>query len=301
MITKTINKKIRITRQLLFSKFFLKRELTKNFNKYNSSHQYGLNSAERMQRIIVSLTTIPERLCYVKYVLDSMLRQSIKPDKLILFLNDKNEESALPEEFKNFFERGLEIRYVRDIGPHTKYFYAFKEFPESIIITVDDDIWYPENLVEKLLENYQLFPNAISANRIHKIVYNEKKIPLSYNQWDFDSSGRRSRVSFDNFATGVGGVLYPPKLLKDCFFDIDKIEMLSLKNDDIWLKVVENFSKVPVAKAYNKDNLILNIDGTQEISLNSFNVHEHRNDQIINDILKKYGVESFFVDRKKDD
>ena len=49
-----------------------------------------------------------------------------------------------------FIKNGLEIRFVKDIGSYTKAIYAFKEFSESIIVTADDDIFYPKDWLKKL-------------------------------------------------------------------------------------------------------------------------------------------------------
>ena len=47
--------------------------------------------------------------------------------------------------------RGLDIRFVDgDLRSHKKYFYAFQEFTEKVIVTVVDDALYPEELTKAL-------------------------------------------------------------------------------------------------------------------------------------------------------
>ena len=41
-------------------------------------------------------------------------------------------------------KRGLTIRFCEDLKAHKKYYYAFKEYPDDIVITVDDDVIYPQ-------------------------------------------------------------------------------------------------------------------------------------------------------------
>lgn len=58
-----------------------------------------------------------------------------------------------------------------------------KMYPESIIITVDDDIYYPDNLLEKLVESYKKFPHAVSCLRGHTIKIEKDGKFASYAEW----------------------------------------------------------------------------------------------------------------------
>ncbi|MFW5804639.1 MAG: hypothetical protein ACOCWG_05360, partial [bacterium] len=110
-----------------------------------------LNSEKREDEIIVSLTTFGKRINWVFLAIESIAQQTLKPDKVILWLsedyfNDKN----LPITIERLIKRGLTVFYRKDIGPHTKGLYAFQEYSKNIIITVDDDIIYPIDLIENL-------------------------------------------------------------------------------------------------------------------------------------------------------
>jgi hypothetical protein len=65
----------------------------------------GLNQIERKPKIIVSLTTFPERITIVQETIKSLLTQTVKPDAIVLWLAESqfpNKENELPEELKKY-------------------------------------------------------------------------------------------------------------------------------------------------------------------------------------------------------
>ena len=91
-----------------------------------------------------------------------------------------------------------------------------------------------------------------------------------------------------SIAYGVGGVLYPPKLLPKETFDEYKIRKLCLFADDLWLKAIENKHKIKVVKTWNGDKLFkyfITVDGSQEVGLRKINDFEDRNIAYLNKLL----------------
>lgn len=237
--------------------------------------------SEDRKKVIVSLTTIPSRITSSLFVVRLMMNQTVRPNEIHLYLGkDKFQKENLPDEIKNQTKIGLKIKFVEDIGPHTKYFYAIHENPEAIVITVDDDILYPLNLIETLLECYYKYPRAVSCIRAHEIKFDCNYELLPYNSWVNKVSGRTA-PSHKLLATGVGGVLYPANILPEETFDIDAINRDCLKADDIWLKFMEWRKRVPVVKAQKKRGKLLIINNTQEITLLRDNVSNNRNDAYV--------------------
>ena len=254
--------------------------------------EYGLNTDERDYSITISFTTFPARIKSAIYVADTMLRQTIKPDRVIMVLASDELESKdeLPKDFIQLEKRGLSIVFAENLKPHNKYQYAMRNYSESIIITVDDDILYPDDLVETLYNSYKKHPNAVSAMRAHRLTFKDKKL-LSYNDWEFESIYTDIPV-FDLLATGVGGVLYPPMCLiakKDILFDTSTIKKTCLFVDDIWLKTIELLCDIPVILASQKPPNLLLVPSSQKISLQKKNVDENNNDKAIRDIMQHFG------------
>ena len=57
----------------------------------------GVEEPSRQQKIIVSLTSYPKRFRYLHLTVKSLLLQTVKPDKIILYLGDDARDVPLPE------------------------------------------------------------------------------------------------------------------------------------------------------------------------------------------------------------
>lgn len=240
--------------------------------------------------VVISLTSYPKRINSVAKVISSLLNQTVKVNKIVLWLGkDKflDGENSLPKELIELKNKGLEISWNEDLGPHTKYIYAVKAYNDSILITVDDDINYPNNIVEDLLVSYSKYPYAISARRVHLINCNDTEI-LSYNTWKLNYQ----KVLFPShalIATGVGGVLYPPHIFNfnKEIFNKENILKLAPMADDLWLKIMELISNVPVVLA-TKNCKLEYIENTQDDGLWHTNVDCLQNDKQLKSLLITY-------------
>lgn len=238
--------------------------------------------------IIISLTSYPARISYVASVIESIKCQTVKPDKILLWLAESqfvNKEKDLPAELLAQIDEVAELRWCEDIRPHKKYYYAMQEYPDSILITIDDDIYYDSKLIESLLASYLKYPYAVSAMRAHLITFEDGEI-APYKNWkrEIDTVGV---PSYALCATGVGGVLYPPHSLSKETFNLEAIKQTCLNADDLWLKVMEIISGVPVVVA-RKPCKLTYIDGSQETALWKQNDSLGANDPQFAAILDRY-------------
>lgn len=258
---------------------------------YKKNNHCGINKcSNREEKIIVSLTTFPERISEINCVLQSLLNQTFKPDTIILWLADSQfpDKNAIRERFKSFIMRGMEIRYCEDLRAHKKYYYTMKEYPDATIITVDDDLFYPEDLVEKLYKKHKEYPNAVVAMRAHKMQFKNGKL-LPYNQW---STGAKGTVGPDKylFSTGAGGVLFPPYCFKEECFDIKTIKEICLLADDVWLncmRIRNNRELVKVEEYYPE---YCSLKCSQATGLAKDNVVNNMNDIQLKKVIKKFNI-----------
>jgi len=235
--------------------------------------------------LIVSLTSYGERFNDLVISLYSLLNQSLKPDRIILWLSDEYNLNALPYEITAFIKNGLEIRFVKDIRSYTKIIYALKEFPNAIIVTADDDIYYPKNWLKKLYYSYISNPEDIHVHRAHRF---EKGKP--YEDWEKHVNEEGAR--YDNFLTGVGGVLYPPQCFTSEVLRDDIFLKYAPYADDIWLWVMAllNNRKIRVVKNHIKTLTCVNI--FRQIFKNSKTLYAHNsaggNDEQLDNLMKFY-------------
>ncbi len=134
------------------------------------------------RQVIVSMTSFPEAIQYAVKAIHSILKGSVLPDKLILYLTfSQFPENKIPKKLKLLSENNpiFEIRnYDRDIRSYRKLIPALIDFPEAIIITVDDDVKYHKHMLRDLLNFHSVMPNAVVAHRVKRI-----KLGKPYRCW----------------------------------------------------------------------------------------------------------------------
>lgn len=203
------------------------------------------------------------------------------PDEIVLWLGKDrfpNQLADLPEDLKDLAKNGkVIIRWVQDLGPHTKYFYAFKEYPDALLFTIDDDVYYPQDMIENLYRSYLLFPRAVSALRARLIYLSDGGEFSPFNDW-FIVDGTDTGCPLESMqflAEGVGGCLYPTGLFSNvnAFLDAGAIKRVCPNNDDLWLKAMALIAGVPVAVAGRTEE-INNVPDTQKAGLWHYNLKE---------------------------
>ena len=281
---------------------------SRNVFNYNLSHKKGCyRGEERKTKIVVSLTSFPARIKSVDKVIYTLLNQSMKPDHVILWLAEDEfpgKESDLPRSLLALRKHGLEICWCENLAPHKKYYYSMLKYQNDIVITVDDDIAYSKYLVETLFNSYKRHPDAISALRVHLMKFNEDGKLLPYTQWYYCCKNYVDIPLRSLFATGAGGILYPPHLINEEWKNIEELRKSCLYADDIWLKTMEIMNDIPVVLASKYQELIF-IGDTQQTSLYSKNVYENKNDVVLKNLFDKYdkanGIDDTLLGRIKKD
>jgi hypothetical protein len=223
------------------------------------------------------------------------MRQTIKPSKIILWLGKDHFSSVadLPVEIRNQVKRGLEIKFREDLKPHTKYYYAMRENPESPIVTVDDDTFYPSNVLEELLKYHRRFPNAIICNgaRIIKIKDNGFENYRVWENWYSDYAKKIEKCErYDLLPLGVMGVLYPEGSLDREVFNIESIKKTSLKADDLWLKAMAIKKGTSTLLTYSYPKAFVSLPDTQSQTLMNYNLEQGQNDKQLQAIDQEYGI-----------
>jgi len=251
-----------------------------------SKPTYGVVDTDQRDMIVLSITTHHLRVNNCYPTIKSLLNQSMKPNKLILYIGEDVE--AIPDTLLALCKYGLEIRHVKgDIKVHTKYFYAMKEFPEAIIITADDDIIYERKFVERLYRWHSQFPKAVIANRVHRMMKKSNAL-LPYKKWVFEDWSMKGVPSHKLFVTGVSGCLYPPHAIVIKSDDEENIKVFCINNDDIWLKFKELENSIPIVWTGSRGNLA--VVSSREPGLARSNYEDDVNDDYIQAMERFTGI-----------
>ena len=210
------------------------------------------------ETVIVSMTSFPAAIPYAVQAVRSLLEGSVLPDKVVLYLTFAQfGEEGLPQELLALANSHpvFEIRdYERDIRSYRKLIPALRDFPDAVIVTVDDDVHYHKHMLRDLLRLHEQMPKAVLAHRA-KLM----KPGKPYRKWRkyrwYHFLLKRIHAGFTNIQTGVGGVLYPPHSLKPDMLDADLFTQIAPTTDDIWFwaaAVANGTPIVPVPFGHNK-------------------------------------------------
>ena len=262
-----------------------------NVERLLEMHSKGVTEQKRPTQIVVSFTSYGKRIQTVPLMLEKVLNQTLKPDRIVLYLSKLNfprMEEELPVRLLEMRPQGLEIRWCEnDLKSYKKLLPAVRDFPEDIIITLDDDLIFGLDLVEQLYNRHQKYPNAVISSRAHRILFSEDGQVLPYAEWEKLFSSPEEGPSFDLLATTGAGTLFPPHCLPEAAFDEKAFQQLCPNADDIWTKVMLTLNGVPVLPPDRKV-LIKFIAGTQQDRL--WNTNEAENDEQLRAVLEKYSA-----------
>lgn len=195
--------------------------------------------------LVISLTSYGKRLHQVHHVISSLLNQTYQAEKVILWVSDDELEIAKSNNHLSLLTHyGLEIRGTKDIRSYKKLIPSISLYPDKPIVTVDDDVVYQPDLIQKLYEEHQKYPNCIVAGRAHKVTFESNNQVKKYTDWDFDANYDHPR--FDLVPIGIGGVLYPVGALFSDVCNEELFAKLAPTCDDLWFKVMSILNNAKV-------------------------------------------------------
>lgn len=181
-----------------------------------------------MESVNVSMTTTPMRISNIQPVIDSILNQTVPPYKIYMHIPHVFKREEMPYEIPDFILNNdkIVVNRCEDMGPITKILPIVDvlEDPDTLFVSVDDDIVYHSTMIETLLENYRKRGgDCVITGTTH---FEDIESPITQ-------------------VSGYSGVLYKKKFLDD--FDMSVIEISDCKYvDDITLSHHLNNKSIPI-------------------------------------------------------
>lgn len=261
--------------------------------KFVKIPEHPLDNSIREKSVIVSLTTIPERIGIVYYAIKSLMLQTYPPNRIILWLaKEQFAEMELPKKLLFLQNTGLEIQFCNDIKPHKKYYFAMQEQGNDLLLTYDDDLIYPPDSIEKLICWHEKYPDCIICNRAQILsLTNDGKLK-SCTEWKVYSKEGWQYPSDKIMASTGGGCLYPPHCFGQRVFNLSDIKKCALRTDDLWMKTMALYYNVQIVKTTKEQKPFTVITHSQEVSLTALNDILKKNDESAIQ-LQKYFPEAF--------
>jgi glycosyltransferase involved in cell wall biosynthesis len=238
--------------------------------------------------LIVSLTSYPPRIGTAHQAIETLLRQTKKPDRLILWLAESEfpgKERDLPAELLNLVPRGLTIEWCENIKSYKKIIPALKKYPDALIGIADDDNLYADDWLQKLYDSHLKNPDAITGARVRRIGLSERGEIQPYCRWRLSAGGP---PSFLNLLTGVGGALYPPGSFHEDVAREDLFMALAPRADDLWLWAMAVLNDRKIKAADDHEFIAHLIAGSQECALWDANGLDGENDAQLEALLDHY-------------
>ena len=123
--------------------------------------------------IYVTLSTIPQRLKNLNKSIQSLLKQTRKPDKIFINIPIKYnrfKETVDSNQIPKFDSSIVEITRCEDCGPGTKLLGSLDKLKkDSLLILVDDDHAYKDYMIEKFFHFYSRSPNNAYSFYVHPL------------------------------------------------------------------------------------------------------------------------------------
>lgn len=248
----------------------------------------GINTSRRsFPKVTLSLTSFPARINAAYYAIKSLMLQSFKPDRIILWLAHSQFE-GIPERLIPLVHRGLEIRFCDDLRSHKKYFFALQQQSEDeVIVTYDDDIIYERDSVAKLVNMHIKHPSCIICNRAQKINFTTNEIK-PYSTWTFYNDIKAGIPVLGMVPSTGNGCLYPYGSMPQSTFNEQMLREFAFTADDLWIAFNSINNKTPIVKTLDIIPTLINVGKSQTESLTQINDIGGENQRTIDRLLRLY-------------
>lgn len=254
------------------------------------------------KNVYVSLTTFPDRIRYVYKTIYSLMNQDIKPNGILLWLSTlqfPNKERDLPKELLELKPLGLTINWVNeDYRSYKKLIYALESYPDSFLVTADDDLYYPTYWLNRLISSYDECPNAVHCHLTTEMTISDDNTIQFKDRYGTSGDGS---LSFMNKILGGSGTLYPPHSLYKDTTRSDYFMELAPTNDDIWFWAMAVMNGYKIRWIPNGMKTLYYVEGSQENSPCLVNINNHgeklRSLQM-NAVITKYNLYRKIIDNE---
>ena len=237
----------------------------------------------RSRELIVSLTSYPGRFSTLHLTLKSLMTQSVRPDRVILWLAEADRH-VLPTAVEKLQRDGLEIRCCDDLLSFKKIIPTLSCYPNADIVTADDDEYYWPDWLRELITAAERFPGNVVAHRLHKMVFDAQGI-RPYREWHKSIEGQTEDPH--NIAIGCLGVFYPAGCFHPEVLNRAAFMQLCPTGDDLWLYwMVRSNGRFEIHSGSQHGQVSWH--SSQKESL--WNQNRNKNDIQINAMIRTYGL-----------
>lgn len=249
----------------------------------------NLIKSKKTLPLVVSLTSIPERFYGLDIVLKSIFNQSVLPEKIYLWINERDKDK-LPKRLQKLEGEILEIKYSHLTCPHKKLIHTLKIVSDKPIITIDDDVIYDSYLLEKLYNQHLKYPKDIIGNECTQIKLSTQNNYLPFVEW---RSIDKENTNNSLLPIGLWGVLYPPFVFSEEVHNEEAFLRLAPRADDLWFKAMALINGTISRQSEDIAKEPIPIIGSQKVALHKENIKNRKNEEqwkALSDEYKLYDI-----------
>src|SRR5881396_2741298 len=189
-------------------------------------------------RVIVSLSTVPDRINNLGPTIRSLLRQTRPPDEIVLAIPEFSIREQRPYAVPKHVSRWPLLRVLhcrKDWGPATKFIPIVREElaagrGNTLIMVVDDDRIYPRDALETYLHYNKQLPEEV-------LCFRGAAMPRDLD-WRHAKMIRASELRQPQpvaVITGCGSYLIQPTFFDESLWDYSQAPKGAFYMDDIWI------------------------------------------------------------------
>lgn len=212
------------------------------------------NTRRREGRIVVSLSTIPDRIDKIGPTIGSLLDQTYPVNEIAINIpwkSRKGMEYTIPpwlQEMSDDTKSCVKIyRVEEDVGPGTKLIPTLqREQDDVMVIAVDDDVIYHSKTVQVLFERYVKSGKKHAVTNFGIILQNDGSLPTMISR----VSGFFTRSHEVDLLQGFSGFLTTRRMFK--YHDVYELKngpKEAISVDDIWFSGWLNLSGTKIVSA----------------------------------------------------
>ena len=190
------------------------------------------------QRVIVSLSTVPDRINNLTPTIRSLLKQTRPPDEIVLAVPEFSVRERRHYVVPKYISRLPRVRILRtrdDWGPATKFIAAIQDElaagrQNTLIMVVDDDRVYPLDALETYLHYSEQLPEAALCFRGAGMPRN-----LDWRDARMIRASELRQPQPVAVITGCGSYLIQPTFFDESLWDYSQAPKGAFYMDDIWI------------------------------------------------------------------
>lgn len=191
-------------------------------------------------RVVVSLSTIPSRVSRIGDIIACLQQQTYPIDQIYLNIpyTSHREGVSYPELPSNLDLTNVQVIRCQDYGPITKLYpvLQYETHPNTIIITVDDDLIYRSDRIETLVRWCVQYPNAAIAGSGYIIG-------KWYNY--FGHIEQPKEITPVSIIEGYSGCAYRRSFFDHNLIDYTGAPPESFYHDDVWISGQLSLKSIP--------------------------------------------------------